>query len=107
VGASPPAPSPGAAPPKHVIRAVQGAPLAPRRLADFRRRSDELAQRKPSRSYPKFWLGEDWRLIPDRLVPRIERESIERDVSQLMRFQEARKLLCDALPLDLSPRGSV
>ena len=68
------------------IHAAQGAPLGYRRLSEFRSRSAELARRIPSLSYAKFWLGKDWRLIPDRLVPRVDSEREERNVSELMRL---------------------
>jgi hypothetical protein len=68
------------------IRAAQGNILAYRRLIEYRARSAEMAQRLPSLSYVKYWLGSNWRLIPDRLVQRLESDKDERDLSGLMRL---------------------
>lgn len=68
------------------IRAAQGAALGYRRLGEFRRRAAELARREPSRPYAKLWLGENWRLVPDRLVPRVKPEKDERNVRRLKRL---------------------
>lgn len=68
------------------IRAAQGSPLAYRRLAEFRRRSADLARREPTLRYAKSWLGENWRLVPDRLVAQPDSEKEERDIRGLMRL---------------------
>jgi hypothetical protein len=46
----------------------------------------DVARRVPSLPYAKFWLGENWCLIPDRLVPRAQPERDQRDVRLLQRL---------------------
>ncbi len=68
------------------ISAAQGAPLAFERYDRFCRETKSKAGAIPTFPYAKYWLGENWRLIPDRLVPRVSEDKGDRNLSNLMRL---------------------